>query len=372
MKISYINSVCVKNDAISNAVRHGIEWLCEEGHDVHLYTYMCEHENLPFTQVREIGDILFDEHFQQSDLDVFHYGFCSPLFDLISILPKQAKRLVVFHNITPKQFVREEDHEAIDKSMRQMHNIGFAHHVVCDSQINLNVLSNAGIKTPATVLPLPVQHTQQLPESKPSMADNLVRLAFIGRIAVSKGPDELMQALEMLLQSNQSIALQLDIVSNLLWSDQCLLNRIQSDLKNLSQNYKNRFNGIIHANASEESKELILRNADMLVLPSYHEGFCVPILEALGSGCRVVAYESDISNTKAISGGFATLVPVGNIQALSQAVNETAKEVISPLWRNSGMGSYRDYSQKAYEYVSSFSPENCKARFIKFIENLTS
>lgn len=369
MKVSFIHGLCVKNDAISNAIRDEIHWLSKDNHnDVRLYAYACNSQNLPFSKVTNLMDVVYDPHFQSSDLVIFHFGVYYPLFDLILVAPKRAKRLVVFHNITPKAFVCVEDHSLIDQSFSQMSNIVFAEHVVCDSQTNLDVLRSAGINTPATIMPLAVDSNFQPPPKKPSQFDGVIRIAFIGRFVQSKGPGELVEALDKALQCNQSIHLEVDMVGNLFFSDSALVEDIQKNVDTMQTIYKDRFKVRIHGNASEELKQQILYDADLFVLPTYHEGFCVPILEAFAKGCKVIVYEN--SNTPAISGGFSKLIPTGDITALSCAISESIKEMLSAAWQGGGTGSYSEYLYKVQKYVQQYSPERSEQHFLKFIKSI--
>lgn len=371
MRISYIHGICVKNDAISNSIRDEITWLSSKVHnDVRLYAYACDYEDLPFTKVSNLRDVAFDLHFQSSDLVVFHFGVFYPLFNLLPVAPARAKRLVVFHNITPKQFVSVENHATIDKSFQQMANIMFADHVACVSQTNLDVLQKAGIHTSATVLPLAVHSGFQMPESKPSAIDGLIRLAFVGRFVRPKGPGELLEALLRVLQRNQLVQLTLDMVGNLFFSDAVLLEEIRKTAEVMQQSFGDRVKIAIHGNASEAVKRQILQDADLFVLPTYHEGFCVPILEALASGCEVIAYEN--SNTPAISGGLAELTPTGDVEALSCAIAKTIEEITSSAWRRTDIGIYTKYARRAQQYVQQYSPERAKRRFLNFIEHFTN
>lgn len=367
MKISYLHGICVHNDAISNSIRDEMTWLAEAGHDVRLYAYACDHAHLPFMKVGDINDVVFDAHFQSSDLVVFHFGVYYPLFNAIFATPKRARRIVVFHNITPKEFVPAEHHDTIDKSFQQLAHICFADHVVCDSQTNLDVLRGAGIQVPATVLPLALHSDASPPASKPGAEDGIVRLAFLGRFVRSKGPTELLRALDHVVQSNPALRVQLDMMGNLAFSYSTLLDEIHASIADLHRRHGKRVRVAIHGNVAETEKQRVLRDADLFVLPSYHEGFCVPILEALGSGCQVVSYDN--SNIPAISGGLARLVPSGNVTALAGAIGAAVEQIGSPDWYATG-GGYAEYATAAKTYVDGFAPERVKRRFLNFTRNL--
>jgi len=280
-----------------------------------------------------LKDVVFDQNFQSSDLVVFHFGIFYPLFDLLVVTPKKAKRLVVFHNITPKQFVPAKNHPTIDRSFKQMANIVFADHVICVSQTNLDVLRAAGINTPASVLPLAVHGDLHAPTRKPSAIDDLVRLLFIGRFVRSKGPGELLEALHPLL-ANKSAPLSLDMVVKSSFSDAALIEEVRSFIEVLHRSHRDRVKITIHSDATDDVKNQLLRDADLFILPTYHEGFCVTIVEALASGCKVITYDN--SNMPAISGGLARLTATGDIAALSCAIDGEAG---FPRQRTSRQGS---------------------------------
>ena len=371
MKVSYLHGVCVKNDAISNAIRDEILWLVEQGHSVKLYTYRCDYPELPFQRVSELRDVAFDEHFQNSDLVAFHFGVFYPLFNVIPIAPRRAKKVVMFHNITPKSFLPASAHDLIDRSFAQMYNIAFADHVICDSHTNLQVLQNAGIQTPNTVLPLAVHLEGEAPEAKPSFTDGITRIAFVGRFVMSKGPDEVLSALHSVMHQWPQASFAVDMVGNLDFSDAAVVERIKVLLATMKSEFGDRFQAALHGNASDALKAQVLSDADIFVLPTRHEGFCVPILEAFSRGCCVVSYDN--SNVPAVSGGLATLVETGDVNALAAALQARVEETRSDGWRAQGDAKegYAKHRRLAAEHLKTFSPDLVKQRFLDCVETLT-
>jgi glycosyltransferase involved in cell wall biosynthesis len=365
LKVSYVNGICVKHDAISNAVRAEIGFLRERGYgDIRLYSLACDDPDMPFAQVASAQDIANDRHFQDSDLVVFHFGIWSPLFELLPMIKRgRQKSLVVFHNVTPKAVVDPEAHATIDKSLAQMRHIRLADHVICDSATNLDVLRQAGIETPATVLPLAVPVAQGVPESKPSFTDGTLRLAFVGRFVRSKGPHELLAALEALLAQRPDGKIRLDLVGNKAFSDPLLLAEIDQRAQKLAKASDGRLAIAFHYGAGEDLKQRLLREADIFALPTYHEGFCVPIIEALAQGARVITYDN--SNTPAICNGLGRLVPTGDVAAFAQALADVADEVRGAPWRE---GGYRTYAAAAGAYTGGFAPQTIGENFVRLIE----
>jgi glycosyltransferase involved in cell wall biosynthesis len=368
VNISYVHGICMRHDAISNSIRDEIEWL-SQAHQVRLFAYACDQPQLPFTKVDDLRGLIFDPHFRSSELVVFHFGVHYPLFDALSVCPVNARRLVVFHNITPKEFIAPSHHGTADQSFKQLANLMFADHVVCDSQTNLDVMRAAGIDTPATVLPLALHSHHEPPPSKPSAQDDVVRVAFVGRFVKSKGAGELVAALDRVLHAAPGRTIALDMVGNLMFSDPLLLDEIGKAIELLRQAHGARVRVTIHGSAPEALKASLLRDADLFVLPTYHEGFCVPVLEALASGCKVISYDN--SNLPAITGGLGLLVPTGDVAALAAAIADAAALVTSPAWRGAGAGSYGEYAGQVRDYVSNFAPERTRRRFLKFIRHFT-
>lgn len=367
MKISYINSICIKNDAISNSIRDELQWL-QPHHDVRFFTYSCDNPELPFTRVSCEADILFDAHFQQSDLIVFHFGIFYPLFNILLATPRQAKKMVVFHNVTPKEHAPTSAHDVIERSLVQISNIAFADHAACDSGTNLDVLRQAGIKTPATVLPLAVHNDMECPATKPGFSDNTTRIAFVGRFVQSKGPDEVLTAVQNVLQCRPDDKIILDMIGNLNFSDVQMVASVRTMMKTMKSTYGNRLTVNLHGDASEELKNRVLTHADIFMLPTRHEGFCVTIVEALAAACRVITYDN--SNTPSISGGLAELVPTADVTALSQALLHTVEQVRSPDW--TANGGYQHYSKLATAHVSQFRVPEVRRRFLDFVSNIAA
>jgi glycosyltransferase involved in cell wall biosynthesis len=362
MKIAYLNSICQKYDAISNAIREEISWLRAAGHEVRLFAYACEFDDVPCTIVDNEAQVAFDPFFQSCDLAVFHFGVYYSLFNVLPAVPRRARRMVVFHNITPKHVLPAASHALIDRSFRQMANIAFADHVVCVSHTNLGVLRAAGIDVPATVLPLAVHTQLQAPPAKPSFDDRLVRIAFVGRLVQSKAPQDLLSAVERLLGSDRRLHLRVELVANLGFSDPAVVQAVRAQIAELERRFGARIEATLHGNAPEETKMRVLTEADLFVLPTHHEGFCVPILESLASGCRVVCYDN--SNTPAVAGGLGTLVPTGDVAALTSAVGADLALVCSEGWRS---GGYQQAVRAAREHLSNFAVDTVRARFLNLI-----
>ncbi|MDM0049024.1 glycosyltransferase family 4 protein [Variovorax sp. J22R115] len=369
MKISYVNSVCVRNDAISNAIKDELRILQQAGHgDVRLFAFECDHAELPFKPCKSIADIVQDPHFLGSDLVVFHFGIYYSLFNLFPAIPKKMRKLVVFHNITPASVVPDKDRWLIEKSFAQLDNIRWADHVSCVSRTNLGVLRSRGLAVSANVVPLSIHSELRPPLRKPSFDDDVVRIAYVGRFTKAKGPEELLTSVETTCSDLQSKRIELDLVGNLSFSDPATVQNVRQRSNDLMIRFPDRLIIRIHGNAPDEVKHAILRNADIFALPTYHEGFCVPIIEAISSGCQVIVYNN--SNTPDVTAEFGTLVPTGDVNEFANALRSMMAVVRSEKWRGGGPNSYDQFLAAAEHHVHQFSPDSVAPKFLQTVYGL--
>lgn len=374
VNISIVSLHCVKNDAISNVMKMYSDWLrSESGYTVKCFGYRTEYtqDELPFKTVATATDMLLDSHFQHSQIIIFQFGIYYPLMDLISLTPLHAKVLAIFHNVTPKEFIAPQQHALIDKSFAQMHNLQFADYVICDSPTNLKVLRAHNIQTPATILPLCFKKMYGTPSYKPSFYDGITRLAFIGRFVRSKGPLDLLSAMGVYLSEASSInkqaGLELTIVCNKDHSELALLEEAQNRALALENAFKEKLKIKFLFNIPDAEKFQVLQDADIFVLPTYHEGFCVPIVEALSNGCRIVAYNN--SNVPFVAGQDAHLAHTGSISALTEQLGAAIAVVNSEKWWTDAEVGYAAFTNRSSEHLAQFSPALSKQRlFYLFAE----
>lgn len=79
---------------------------------------------------------------------------------------------------------------------------------------------------------------------------------------------------------------------------------------------------------SDDDLRAVVGAATALVLPSRYEGFGLPLLEALAAGTAVVA--SDLPVHREVTGGHADLVPVGDVDALADALLRASRATDDP------------------------------------------
>src|SRR5713101_2432196 len=97
-------------------------------------------------------------------------------------------------------------------------------------------------------------------------------------------------------------------------------------------------------------------------MPSYHEGFCMPIAEAMASRCIPVAYAA--GNIPDLVGQLGKVAPVGDRRRLADLLAETIAD-LDPSSRLPGFTdptgqrlSFESYDRLVSAHAASFSYEN--------------
>ncbi|MDQ5846483.1 MAG: glycosyltransferase [Acidobacteriota bacterium] len=201
-------------------------------------------------------------------------------------------KLLVYHNITPAQFYepyRPGFAWLLERGCADLQRLS-AHFPLSigDSAFNAAELATYGFVEPA-VLPIAVNpdkwNTSPDPELMKQLQDGITNVLFVGRIAPNKRQDQLVKAFASLRSIHPSS--RLIIVGDGKDFDpyyQYLLETIaENDLTD---------HVIVAGQISDAELQAYYRTAHLYWSMSEHEGFCVPIVEAMWFDVPVLAYES--------------------------------------------------------------------------------
>ncbi len=228
----------------------------------------------------------------QADLILAAY---SQYYDLLQYLPLLAgagPRIVFdYLGVTPPHFWDAADRQRLEASVRQRGYVWCADHALTTSQANCAELREATRfpSTNITTQPLSVN----VERFRPRACDRFLQqklgidgriLLFVGRLAGNKRVPLLIEALARLGDPRAHVMIVGDCSD--VYADEaarCLTLAQQFGVANR-----------VHLVGELDETELprAYRSADVLVMPSVHEGFCVPVIEAFASGCPVIASRS--------------------------------------------------------------------------------
>jgi glycosyltransferase involved in cell wall biosynthesis len=217
----------------------------------------------------------------------------SPVYDIFAA--RSEPKLVNYHNITPASLLRDwEPAVAYEASLGRTQLARLAEQsrfAVADSAFNESELLALGYHGTA-VVPLLIDMHAKSDEPDPELAAHLATrkareggadLLYVGKISPHKAPHDLVKMLEILRRTDDPAARLHLIGSPLGETYEPALRAFIDEL------------GLVDAvnlagSVSGAELEAYFRAADVFVMASDHEGFCVPLGEAMGHGVPIVAY----------------------------------------------------------------------------------
>jgi glycosyltransferase involved in cell wall biosynthesis len=229
----------------------------------------------------------------------------------------------VFHNITPIEFVPEDDRPLIDSSFRQIANIGDADEVWAASEFNRQVLIDYGL-SPSKLVTVPLYAKPKYAcRDRSEKRLSPLQILYVGRFAKSKGVLDLIPVAEDLIRRNCA-DFRIVLAGNEQFSDQSYISALKAEIeqKNLERHIE--FVGTV----DDARLSQLYRQSAILVMPSYHEGFCMPVAEAMASRCVPVAYAA--GNIPDLVDGLGKLAPAGDHRRLADLLAETIADLRPP------------------------------------------
>ena len=212
---------------------------------------------------------------------IYHVGQASTCADFLASRPEPLA--LIFHNFTPPELLIRWDPDAAFEILNAQYQltelVGKSLFAICDSQFNSLVLDGFG-KVKSFVIPLPIA---EIKESKPSSEEPPIVL-FVGRIAPNKGIHDLVASMAVLREHLPDVRLR---VVGTPTSD-----KYDAALEKLANSLD--LAGVVTLTGwvSDDELEREYQRASVFCTLSDHEGFGVPILEAMAYGLPIVAYDN--------------------------------------------------------------------------------
>jgi L-malate glycosyltransferase len=274
-----------KGDAIGDSARRVRELLREKGHESELFALTMDDD------LR--GDVRpFDDPAARTgDVTIFHFALPSPMTAAFATLP--GGRVLQYHNITPAHFFAP-----FDANLFRLASIGrqelatLVGHVdlaLGDSDYNRQELDALGF-APTGVLPIAVDLDRITgAPARPALArileDGLINFLFVGRIAPNKRIEDHIRLAEHYKRY-------VDVYYRFIFVGKCdAVPAYYRTIRALMLEYdmpKDRF--FFTGPVPNEDLAAYYRHADVYISLSEHEGFCVPLLEAMAADVPVLAY----------------------------------------------------------------------------------
>src|SRR5262245_41776460 len=295
MRVALLAHSARFGDAVGNQVAARAAFFRERAADVRVYVESdarLHDELLPFTQTvvtdPEREAVISD--LTQSDLIVVEY---SQAYRLLEVLPCVAGRgpriLFDYHGVTPPKFWRGAA-EALREGQKRRGLVWFADEAVVHSEFMQRELCEATGYPAQRVHLLPLWFDQtRLKTAKAARLRKTLGLTnerlvlFVGRLAPNKRVPVLLDAVARL--KDEQPAIHVAIVGDAGDVYRAELKHCEELADSLGIAERVHFLGQV------DDKELAgaYRSADLFVMPSVHEGCCIPVLEAMAAGVPVIA-----------------------------------------------------------------------------------
>ncbi len=289
-RIALLVPCFMEADAVSNDVLGMYRALDARGHDVCVFATHTNHSEVPVRPLAAARGLLQDP----SALAVYHLS-TGWLEGAEAMAHARCRRVLKYHNVTPPEFFEGIDQEyvlACRQGRQQLAGIARAgwHLYLADSEYNLGELLTLGTPPEAGSVVPPFHRIQELLDREPDRAvttacrDGKVNVLVVGRLAPNKGHATLLEAFAY-YHRHHNRASRLVIVGR---ADERLAvyaEGLRAWTARLGLGEAVVFAGGVSLAALRAYYE----TAHAFAITSAHEGFCVPLIEAMALGRPVIA-----------------------------------------------------------------------------------
>lgn len=274
-----------RGDAIGDSARRVRDLLRRRGHTSEIFALTIDddlrHEVRPFA----------DPAARAGDVTIFHFALPSPMTEAFATL--DGVRVLQYHNVTPAYFFAPYDPQLFRLAAlarRELATLaGRVDLALGDSEFNRQELEALGF-SPTGVLPIAVdlerlRNAPRRPALEEILSDGLVNILFVGRIAPNK-------RIEDHLRLAEHYKRYVDAYYRFIFVGRTdAVPAYYRTIRALLAEYRMRPDRFIFTGpVPDDELAIYYRWAHAYLSLSEHEGFCVPLVEAMAADVPVVAY----------------------------------------------------------------------------------
>ncbi len=274
-----------QGDAIGDSARRVRDLLRQLGHDSELYALTVDdalkHDVRPFS----------DPAAKRGDVTIFHYALPSPMTAAFGAL--ETGRVLQYHNVTPAAYFANYDaglFRLASLGRRELETlVGRVDIALGDSEYNRRELEALGFARTG-VFPIAVDTARVTrPVRRPALErildDGLVNFLFVGRIAPNK-------KIEDHIKLAEEYKRYVDAYYRFIFVGRYdVVPRYYSTIRALMSEFRLLNDRFVFTGAvPDEELAIYYQHAAVYVSLSEHEGFCVPLIEAMAADVPVLAY----------------------------------------------------------------------------------
>lgn len=348
MRVFHILAALVTGDAVSNDALALNRLLVNMGYRSRLFVGKTQQHFLD-TLARNVLEL---PQTLPEDVLIYHLSTGDELNERLAQLP--GHKLIIYHNITPPEFFAPYDPvtaQKVENGYRQMAQLApYVEYCIADSSYNAQELRKAGYTCPIDVVPILIPFEDYRREADAAVQqkynDGRTNLLFVGRVAPNKRQEDVIRAFDCYCKLYDPTA-RLFLVGSYDEGDSYYRALCAYCKKMAIENV------IFPGHIRFEEILAYYRVADAFVCMSDHEGFCVPLAEAMCFEVPIVA-----KNTSAVGdtlGGGGLLLKDNDPMVAAAAIHRVLTDT--------ALREQLDKGQKAR--LEDFSEEKIAQRFQK-------
>lgn len=335
LRVCIVNTNCLLNDAVGNCVIEQLTYFTAEGHLVHVLAEFID-DRLPLNLRRSIFTTSLDQlkaglaeatrpwlarQFGQADLYIFHYPVYYELAEAIQLV-EGGTVIFDYHGLTPPHLWGAGAGLALlVKGQQKANLVRYADYAIVHSQYMAEELRSysdfdaSRIRVIPYGIPIeqfhPMERDSELVERYGLQTKRM--LLYIGRMAGNKRIDDLVRMLAVVRQTYPDTIL-------LLIGDNKLpvYKRICEQAIQLAEQLGCADQVVFTGPISHAELYRYYNLCDVYVTSSLHEGFCIPVIEAMACGKPVVA--TNVTALPETVGDAGLLFPAEDAGAMAAQV----------------------------------------------------
>lgn len=273
-------------DAVGNDVMAINDVLKSEGHLTGVFVSKFDKK----VNKRDVYSIKMLMNLKKDDVVIYHLASQDPLVEIIKELP--CKVVLRYHNVTPPEFFAPYDaisQMVTENGLEQVKELkDYVDYGMVVSEFNKQDLIRMGYTCPIDVVPIviPFDDYKKTPDKDvvKKYSDGITNILFVGRGAPNKKIEDVITAFAT-YKKNYDESARLFLVGN--YDNSSKYKRVINDTIDKLQVKDVIFPG--HISFAEILAYYSV--ADVFLCMSEHEGFCVPLLEAMSFNLPILAYE---------------------------------------------------------------------------------
>jgi len=291
-KIVLMGETVVDNDAVGNDVIQQLNLFRQNNIQTHLYAHTYSKTLKPFyIRKKSLKKLLQDSN----SIVIYHHStYWDEIFDLLD--GTKCKSYLRYHNVTPPEFYQQYVNDyyiATYKGRKQTKELVqsglFTRYLSC-STYNSGELIEYGANREKIQILAPFHKINEFDHAKinkklaKKFEDNVLHVLFIGRIAPNKGHKHIIKVINEYV-NHYDHKIKMHIIGHF----DPRLEKYMGEIKSLIDKYHLWDNILFHLQTNFNELHTFYQHADIFLLMSEHEGFCLPIIEAQYHHLPVIA-----------------------------------------------------------------------------------